>query len=147
MDRDQGQQAQICNELQIGPKGDLGPENCFLTGLWTGPEGQNCKELQFLAQKEFWAQETKEDADRVRITRRTGSGIFVINVAQSVIYFTSVVKLGKPKTSGPIICTCISHAIHKCPQFTALACISYIRNMLGNKCYFLNRNQIINSIM
>ena len=41
-----GHKAQICKELQIGPKGDLGPENCFLIGLWTGPTGQNCKELQ-----------------------------------------------------------------------------------------------------
>ena len=29
-------------------------------------------------------------------------GINVIKEAQYVIYFTSVVKLGKPKTSGPI---------------------------------------------
>ena len=57
------------------------------------------------AQKEFWAQEILEAADRARITRWTSLGINVIQAAQFVIcfiYFTSVVKLGKPKTSGPI---------------------------------------------
>ena len=57
------------------------------------------------AQKEFWAQEILEAADRAGITRRTTLGINVIKEAHLVIYFiyfTSVVKLGKPKTSGPI---------------------------------------------
>ena len=79
----------------------MGPEKGFLIGSGLGRQAKFVNYYK-QAQKEFWAQETKEDADRARITRRTGSGIFVINEAQSVIYFTSVVKLGKPKTSGPI---------------------------------------------
>ena len=55
-----GHKAQICKELQIGPKGDLGPENCFLIGLWTGPTGQNCKELQLRPKRSFGPRRLKE---------------------------------------------------------------------------------------
>ena len=53
--------------------------------------------------KEFWAQGIKDTADRARNYKMDRLGINVINEAQYVIYFTSVVKLGKPKTSGPIL--------------------------------------------
>ena len=93
-----GHRAQICKELQIGPKGDLGPEKYFLIGIWTGPKGQNCKELQFRPKRSFGPRRLKEASDWARITRWTRLGINVIDEAQYVINFTSVVKLGKPKT-------------------------------------------------
>ena len=131
-----------------------GPENCFLIGLWTGPTGQNCKEVQYRPKRSFGPRRLKEM--RIGPEFQHGQDWGFCN-HRSPIKFTSVEKLEIPRTSGPIFflclwcyeitCTCISHVIHKCPQYNAVACISHHRNMLGNKCYFLIGNQIINRIM
>ena len=150
-----GHKAQFCKELQKGPKGDLGPENCFLIGLWTGPTGQNCKELQLRPKRSFGPRRLKEMRIGPEFQHGPDWG-FWNHRSPILIKNTSVEKLKIPIISGPIFlclwcyeitCTCISHVIHKCPQYNAVACISHHRNMLGNKCYFLIGNQIINRIM
>ena len=81
----------------------MGREKCFLIGIWTGPKrpkfvkSYNTGPKGVLGPGDF-----NEAADRARNYKRTRLGINVIKEAQYVIYFTSVVKLGKPKTSGPI---------------------------------------------
>ena len=73
-----GQQAKIVRSYNTGPKGVLGPGDFRSCG-----SGQNHK------------------MDKL--------GIYVVNEAHFVIliYFARVVKLGKPKTSGPILILCL----------------------------------------
>ena len=83
----------------------MGPENCFLIGIWTGPIGQKIVKSYNEGPKEFWAQGFKDTADRARNYKMDQLGIDVIKEAHLVIYviyFTSVVKLEIPKTSAPI---------------------------------------------
>ena len=55
-----------------------------------------------MPKRSFGPRRSKEATDRARNYKMDRLGINVIDEAQYVIYFTSVVKLGKPKTSGPI---------------------------------------------
>ena len=61
------------------------------------------------AQKEFWAQGFKDTADRARNYKMDQLGINVIKEAHLVIYliyFTSVVKLGKTQDIRPNLILC-----------------------------------------
>ena len=138
------------------PEIGIGPRKLFSDWIRTGPTGQNCKELQLRPKRSFGPRRLKEM--RIGPEFQLGPDLGFWNHRSPIlIKNTSVEKLEIPRTSGPIFflclwcyeitCTCISHVIHKCPQYNAVACISHHRNMLGNKCYFLIGNQIINRIM
>ena len=79
----------------------LGPENCFLIGYGLGHKAKICKELQISPKGVLGPGDLKSFGPGQKLQDGL-LGINVIKEAQYVIYFTSVVKLGKPKTSGPI---------------------------------------------
>ena len=63
------------------------------------------------AQKKFWAQGFKDTADRARNYKMDQLGINVIKEAHLVIYliyFTSVVKLGKTQDIQPNLILCLN---------------------------------------
>ena len=80
----------------------VGPRKLFSDGFGLGQQAKVCKELQTRPKRSFGPRRFLEAADRARNYKMDRLGINVIDEAQSIIYFTSVVKLGKPKTSGPI---------------------------------------------
>ena len=121
-----GQQAKIVKSYNTGPKGVLGPGDLKRCG-----SGQNFNMDQI---GDFEIIEPKFNLFykcwKIRNTQNIRPNIFFLCL-----------------WCYEITCTCISHVIHKCPQYNAVACISHHRNMLGNKCYFMIGNQIINRIM